>query len=163
MANYVNELQELIQQIATNGANNEFTANTQATNKIASMEAEIKKLMAVIAQMANKSNNGKNVDPNMSSGNCNIRHPQNKKPHNMCGYCHLDSYPPVGANHTSANCSWKKGQPQGQISVDQHPRWRPILAICKACCDQSAKPRHMEGQISSHQLTGTGDSITYRG
>jgi hypothetical protein len=33
------------------------------------MEAEIKKLTAAIAQMANKSNNSKNVNPNASSGN----------------------------------------------------------------------------------------------
>ena len=36
MANYSNKLQEWIQQIASNGANNEFAANTQATDKIAS-------------------------------------------------------------------------------------------------------------------------------
>jgi hypothetical protein len=55
MANYGNKLQEWIQQIASNGTNNKFAANTQAANKIASMEAEIKKLMAAITQMANKS------------------------------------------------------------------------------------------------------------
>jgi hypothetical protein len=105
MTNYSNKLQEWIQQIASNGGNNELAANTQATNKIASMEAEIKKLTAAITQMANKSNNGKNVNPNTSSGNCNIRAPQNKKPRNMGGYCHSHGYQPIGANHTSANCS----------------------------------------------------------
>jgi hypothetical protein len=76
MANYGNELQEWIQQIAINSTNNKLAANTQATNKIASMDAEIKKLTAVIAQMANKSNNGKNINPNMSSGNRNSRPPR---------------------------------------------------------------------------------------
>jgi hypothetical protein len=108
MANYGNKLREWIQQIASNGANYKFAANTQATNKIVSMEAEIKKLMAAIAQMANKSNYGKNVDPNTSNGNCNSRCPQNKKPHNMGGHCHSHGYHPVGANHISAKCSWKK-------------------------------------------------------
>jgi hypothetical protein len=108
MANYGNKLQEWIQQIASNGANNELAVNTQATDKIASMEAEIKKLTAAIAQMANKSNNSKNVTPNTSSGNWPSRCPQNKKPHNMSGYCHSHGYHPVGADHTSANCSWKK-------------------------------------------------------
>jgi hypothetical protein len=108
MANYGNKLREWIQQIASNCTNNEFAVNTQATKKIASMEAEIKKLTAAINQMANKSNNGKNVNPNKSSGNCKGRRPQNKKQCNMGGYCHSHGYHPVGANHTSANCSWKK-------------------------------------------------------
>ncbi len=108
MTNYSNKLQEWIQQIASNGANNELAANTQATNKIASVEAEIKKLTAAIAQMANKSNNRENAHSNASSGNRPSRHPQNKKPCNMGGYCHSHSYHSVGANHTSANCSWKK-------------------------------------------------------
>ncbi len=55
MATYGNKLWEWIQLIASNGANNELAANTQATDKIASMESEIKKLMAAITQMANKS------------------------------------------------------------------------------------------------------------
>ncbi len=108
MPNYGNKLQEWIQQIASNGANNELATNTQATNKIASMEAEIKKLTAAIAQMANKSNNSEDVNPNASSGGQPSRCPQNKKPRNMGGYCHSHSYHPFGADHTSANCSWKK-------------------------------------------------------
>jgi hypothetical protein len=108
MANYSNELQEWIQQIASNGANNELAANTQATDIISSMEAEIKKLTAAIAQMTNKSNNSKNVNPNAISGDRTSRRPQNTKPHNMGGYGHSHGYHPVGANHTSANCSWKK-------------------------------------------------------
>jgi hypothetical protein len=105
MASYGNELQEWIQKIASNGANNELAVNTQATDKITSMEAEIKKLMAAIDQMANKSNNSKNVNPNTSSGDCDSRRPQNKKPRNMGGYCHSHGYHPICANHTSANCS----------------------------------------------------------
>ncbi len=69
------------------------------------MEAEIKKLMAAITQMTNKSNNGKNVNPNTSGGDHDSRCPQNKKPRNMGGYCHSHGYHPVGANHTSANHS----------------------------------------------------------
>jgi hypothetical protein len=49
------------------------------------MEAEIKKLTAAIAQMANKSNNIKNVNPNTSSGNRPSRRPQNMKSRNMGG------------------------------------------------------------------------------
>jgi hypothetical protein len=83
MANYGNKLQEWIQQITSNGANNELAAKKQATNKIASMEAEIKKPTVAIAQMGNKSNNNKNINPNRSSGNLDSRYPQNKKPGNM--------------------------------------------------------------------------------
>jgi hypothetical protein len=72
------------------------------------MEAEIKKLIAAIAQMANKSNDGKNVNPNTSSGDPDSRRPQNKKPLNMGNYCHYHGFHPVGADLTSANCSWKK-------------------------------------------------------
>jgi hypothetical protein len=108
MAIYGNTLQVWIQQIASNGANNEFAPNTQDTKKITSIETEIKKLTATITLMANKSNNGNNVNPNMSIGNYKIRCPQNKKPHNMGGYCHSHGYHPIGANRTSANCSWRE-------------------------------------------------------
>jgi hypothetical protein len=72
------------------------------------MEAEIKKLTAAIVHMANKSNNGKNVNLNRSSGNRDGRRPQNAKPRNIGRYCYSHGYHPVGANHTSANCIWKK-------------------------------------------------------
>jgi hypothetical protein len=72
------------------------------------MEAEIKKLTAAITQMAIKSNNGKSINPNTSSSDHDSRRPQNKRQRNMGGYCHSHSYHPVGAKHTSANCSWKK-------------------------------------------------------
>jgi hypothetical protein len=42
------------------------------------MEEEIINLMADIAQMANKSNNNKNVNPNTSSGDRNSRRSQKK-------------------------------------------------------------------------------------
>jgi hypothetical protein len=108
LANYVNKLQEWTQQIASNGANNELAANTPAINKIASMEAEIKKLMAAIAQMANKSNNGKNINPNTSSGNRDSRCLQNKKPHNIGVYCHSHGCHPAGADHTSETAVRKR-------------------------------------------------------
>jgi hypothetical protein len=108
MTNYGNKLWEWIQQIASNGAYNELATNTQATNKIASMEAEIKKLTAAIAQMADKRNISENVNPNASSGDWPSRCPQNKKPRNRGGYCHSHGYHPIGDKHTSANCSWKK-------------------------------------------------------
>jgi hypothetical protein len=75
MANIGNKLHKWIQQIASNGANNEQAVNTQATKKIASMEAEIKKLTATISQMASKMNNKVNSNPNTGSGDRKSRCP----------------------------------------------------------------------------------------
>jgi hypothetical protein len=108
MASIGNKLHEWIQQIASNGANNEQAANMQATKKIASMEAKIKKLTATVSQMASKMNNNENSNPNTSSGDRKNRRPQMKKAHNMGGYCHSHGFHPIGTNHTSTTCSWKK-------------------------------------------------------
>lgn len=71
------------------------------------MEAEIKKLTATIAQMASKLNN-ENSNPNTSIGDRKSRRPQMKKERNMGGYCHSHGFHPVGKDHTSKTCSWKK-------------------------------------------------------
>lgn len=67
MADIGDELREWIQQIATTSANKEQAANTQATEKISSMEVQIMKLTATIPQMAANMNN-ENINPNTSSG-----------------------------------------------------------------------------------------------
>ena len=71
------------------------------------MEAEITKLTATIAQMAAKMNN-ENSNPNTSCGDRESQSPQMKKDCNMGAYCHSHDFHPIGANHTSATCSWKK-------------------------------------------------------
>ncbi len=108
MANIGDELRKWIQQIASNGANNKQAVNAQATKKIASMEAEINKLTATISQMASKMNNNKNSNLSTGSGDHESQHPQMKKAHNMGVYCHSHGFHPIGTNHTSATCSWKK-------------------------------------------------------
>lgn len=108
MADIGDELREWIQQIASNGANKEQAASTQATEKFSAMEAEIKKLTATIAQMASKMNTNENSNPNTSNGDRESRRPQMKKERNMGGYCHSHGFHPVGEDHTSATCSWKK-------------------------------------------------------
>jgi hypothetical protein len=72
------------------------------------MEAEIKKLTATIAQMASKMNTNENSNPNTSNSDRESRRPQMKKERNMGGYCHSHGFHPVGEDHTSATCSWKK-------------------------------------------------------
>ena len=108
MADIGNELREWIQPIASNGANTEQAASTHATEKFSAMEAEIKKLTATIAQMASKMNTNENSNPNTSNGDRESRRPQMKKERNMGGYCHSHGFHPVGEDHTSATCSWKK-------------------------------------------------------
>ena len=74
MADHGDEIHEYIQQLAIASAANNATdtaANIQTTDKLTTMEAEIKKLTATIASMATKINgnsnpkpNGKNINPN---------------------------------------------------------------------------------------------------
>ncbi len=79
------------------------------------MEGEIKKLTAIIAAMAAKTTNNKNLDPNSGaiaggSSNCVSRQPQMKKIHYMGAYCSSHGFHPVGANHDSVTCrnEWRK-------------------------------------------------------
>ena len=112
MADYGNELREYIQQLASAGAASatDAAANIQTKDKLSTMEAEIKKLTATIAAMAMKLTNNENRDPNAGggTGDRDSRRPQMKKLRNMGAYCHSHGFHPVGADHDSANCGWKK-------------------------------------------------------
>jgi hypothetical protein len=115
IADYGNEIREYIKQLASAGAANATynTGNVQMKEKLTTIEAKIKKLTATIAAMASKMSNNENRDPNggVNGGggsNRESRRPQMKKIQNMGAYCHLHGFHPVGANHDSANCSWKK-------------------------------------------------------
>jgi hypothetical protein len=106
LADCGDEIREWIQQIATNGA--DHAANNHATEKLATMEAEIKKLTATITLMASKlAANGENANPNTATDR-ESRRPQMKKLRNMGAYCHSHGFHPAGEDHTSATCSWKK-------------------------------------------------------
>ncbi len=66
VADYCEEICEYIQQLtsastANNAANS--AANIQTTNKLTTLEEEIKKLTATIASIANKFNNNPNPNP----------------------------------------------------------------------------------------------------
>jgi hypothetical protein len=112
MADYGDEIREYIQQLASAGATSatDTAANIQTKDKLSTMEAEIKKLTATIAAMATKLTNNENRDPNPggATGDRESRRPQMKKLRNMGAYCHSHGFHPVGADHDSANCGWKK-------------------------------------------------------
>jgi len=111
MADYGDEIWEYIQQLASAGSASatESAANVQTKEKLSTMEAEIKKLTATIAAMATKLTNNENKDPNAegATGDCS-RRPQSKKIRIMGAYCHSHGFHPVGADHNSTNCLWKK-------------------------------------------------------
>jgi hypothetical protein len=66
MADYGDKIREYIQQLTSPGAANatDNASNVQTNDKLTTMEAEIKKLMATIAAMAAKMTNNENQDPN---------------------------------------------------------------------------------------------------
>ena len=110
MADYGDEIREYIQQLASASAANNATdtaASVQTTNKLTTMEAEIKKLTATIASMATKLNNGENINSN-GGDNEQTRRPQMKKLRNMGAYCSSHGFNPVGIKHDSATCIYKK-------------------------------------------------------
>ncbi len=117
MADYGDEIHEYIQQLASASAANNATdtvANVQTTNKLTTMEAEIKKLTATIAGMATKLN-CENINPNggNSGDNEQTRLPQMKKLRNMGAYCSSHGFHPVGIKHDSVPCIYKKPKLHG--------------------------------------------------
>ena len=111
MADYGDEIREYIQQLARAGAASvtESAANVQTKEILLTMEAEIKKLTATIAAMATKLTNNENKDPNAEGATGDHSQcPQLKKIRNMGAYCHSHGFHPVGADHNSTNCPWKK-------------------------------------------------------
>jgi hypothetical protein len=112
MADYGDDIREYIQQLASAGAASvtDAAAHMQTTDKLATMEAEIKKLTATIAAMATKFTNNENRDPNTggATGDHERRRPPMKKLRNMGAYCHSHGFHPVGADHNSVTCGYKK-------------------------------------------------------
>ena len=112
MVDYGNKIREYIQQLASAGAASatDATTNVQTKDNLSRMEAEIKKLTVTIAAMAVKMTNNENKDPSArgATGDHQSRRPQMKKLNNMGAYCHSHGFHPVGADHDSVNCGWKK-------------------------------------------------------
>jgi hypothetical protein len=120
MADYGDKIREYIKQLASAGAASatNAAANMQTKDKLSTMMAEIKKLTATIAAMATKLTNNENRDPNAgrATGERGSRHPQmteSRRPQmtkrrNMGAYCSSHGFHPVGVNHDSTNCGWRK-------------------------------------------------------
>jgi hypothetical protein len=153
MADYGDEIREYIQQLASASAANNTTntaANIQTTNKLTTMEAEIKKITTTITSMANKLNsnpnpnpNGENINPNSGEIEGSQKNPY-KKLWNMGEYCSSYGFHPVGIKHNSATCIYKKPEHKSEatwcnrlggnmawpsakrVTVEQqeHPSWK---------------------------------------
>ncbi len=145
MADVGDEIRKYIQQLASVGAANAMDTadNAQTKEKLATMEAEIKKLTATIAAMTAKMSNNENCDPNIGanrdSGRERVtRWPQMTKLRNMGAYCHLHGFHPTGANHDSITCNWKK---DGHNST---ATWTNCLGgnMCCPCVKQVAIEQH---------------------
>ena len=115
MADVGNKIREYIANLAhaSAGAAQEQAANTMGkTNQLNAMVAQIKALTDAVAKLAAVK---ENKDPNSGGGggnnkDCESRRPQMTKLWNMGAYCHPHGFHPVGVNHDSANCSWKKSE-----------------------------------------------------
>ncbi len=143
---------------------NKHASNVQTKEKLMTMEVEIKKLTATIAVMAASMTNNKNQDPNGSTNggggsNCTTRRPQMTKICNMGAYCSLHGFHPVGAHHDSTKLHLEEAQAQQHRHLEQPPWRRQVLAKCQASGNQATRSSHMEGKVSPHQLTGTGECI----
>ncbi len=115
MADVGDKIRKYIQQLASAGAANatDTADNAQMKEKLATMEAEIKKLTATIAAMTAKMSNNENRDPNIGANRDGGRERMTRRPQmtslwNMGAYCHSHGFHPVGANHDSTTCNRKK-------------------------------------------------------
>lgn len=142
MAEYGDELREWIQQIASNGVTQ--ATNTQAKDaKIATMEDEIRTLTATIAQLiANTTKNNENANPNTTTGSNATRRPQMKKTRNMGAYCHSHGFHPVGDDHTSVICGWKKEGHKSEATwtnrLNGNTNWPTFKAVALSQHDHPA-------------------------
>jgi ribosomal protein L31 len=113
MADIGDEIREYIANLASAsaGAAQEQAANTMGkTNQFDAMAAQINALTDAVAKLEDAK---ENKDPNAGggggkNGEHDSRRPQMTKLRNMGAYCQSHGFHPVGADHDSVNCSWKK-------------------------------------------------------
>jgi hypothetical protein len=152
MADCGDEIRKYIQQLACAGAAKatDTAANIQTKEKLTLIKAEVKKLTTTIALMIGKFN-GENINPNKEDhggSKQNSRRPQMKKLRNMGAYCSLHGFHPLGCNHNSTTCNWKKPEHKTEatwstrlggdmywptakwVAVKQqsHPLWKQMTA-----------------------------------
>ena len=123
-------------------------ANTMGkTNELDAMAAQIKALTDTVAKLVSK----ENKNPNVGGGgektgdrDRESRRPQATKLRNMGAYCHSHSFHPVGANHNSTTCGWKRAEATWgnrlggdmywptakRVAIEQqeHPTWKEKAA-----------------------------------
>jgi hypothetical protein len=160
MADVGDEIRKYIQQLASAGAANatDTANNAQMKEKLATMEAEIKKLTATITAMTAKMSNNENRDPNIGTNRDGgrervTRWPQMTSLQNMGAYCHLHGFHLVGANHDSTTCNRKK---------DGHNRaatWTNRLGsnMCWPCAKRVATKQHKHPTWKGNVVPGHGD------
>ena len=113
MADIGDEIRDYIANLASAsaGAAQEQAANTMGTmNQFDAMAAQIKALTEAVAKLTDTK---ENKDPNAGGGGEKkggrmSRRPQETKLRNMGAYCHSHGFHPVGADHNSTTCSYKK-------------------------------------------------------
>ena len=149
LADIGDEIREYIANLASAsaGAAQEQAANTMSkTTQFDAMAAQIKALTDAVAKLSTAK---ENKDPNAGggggkNGDRKSRRPQMTKLRNMGAYCHSHGFHPVGEDHNSANCSWKKSEHKTEatwanrlggdmfwpstkrvaIEQQQHPTWK---------------------------------------
>ena len=149
MADIGDEIREYIANLASAsaGAAQEQAANTMGTtNQFDAMAAQIKALTEAVAKLTDTK---ENKDPNAGGGGEKkggrmSRCPQETKLRNMGAYCHSHGFHPVGADHNSTTCSYKKPEHRNEatwgnrlggnmywptakrvaIEQQEHPTWK---------------------------------------
>jgi len=115
MADIGDKIREYITNLASAsaGAAQEQAANIMGKmNQFDTMAVQIKALTDAVAKLVDAK---ENKDPNTGGGegknrDCKSRRLQMTKLRNMGAYCHSHGFHPVGADHDSVNCSWKKSE-----------------------------------------------------
>jgi hypothetical protein len=91
-------------------------------NQLDAMAAQIKALTDTVTKLLTLK---ENIDPNAGGGgekkgDRKSRRPQATKLRNIGAYCHSHGFHPVGADHSSATCSWKKAEHKTEATWGNH-------------------------------------------
>jgi hypothetical protein len=147
LADIGDEIREYIANLASAAAGAEQAANTMGKNsQFDAMAAQIKALTEAVAKLSTAK---ENTNPNAGggggkNGDRESRRPQMTKLRNMGAYCHSHGFHPVGEDHDSKNCNWKKSEHKTEatwenrlggdmfwpsakrvaISQQEHPTWK---------------------------------------
>ncbi len=121
MADIGDEIREYIANLASASAvaAQEQAANTMGkTNQLDAMAAQIKALIDAVTKLAAAK---ENKVPNAGgtggkNGHYESRRPQMTKLWNMGAYCSSHGFHPVGVDHDSANCGWRKSEHKSEAT-----------------------------------------------